>query len=144
MPDTSIKDTYNLLKHVESNKIHVQGLIVQNYTHHHSHWNSVKSLSKWLREEQVPALFGVDTRMLTKLIRNEGAILAKIEFDNQPIGFDDPNLRNLIGEVSCKQPKIYGHGKPVKIVCIDCGIKENIIRNLLKRGAEVNELNNLI
>ena len=110
---------------------------MQNYTHNYSHWNSVKSLSKWLNDEKVPALFGIDTRMLTKLIRNEGAILAKIEFDNQKINFEDPNLRNLIGEVSCQEPKIYGAGNPVKIICIDCGIKENIIRNLIKRGAEV-------
>ncbi len=71
MPDTNEKDQYNLLKNVESNKIHVQGLIVQNYTHSYSHWNAIKSLSKWLIEEQVPAIYGIDTRMLTKIIRNE-------------------------------------------------------------------------
>ena len=132
-----MKDSYGLLTNVESKKIHVQGLIVQNYTHSYSHWNSVKSLAKWLHEEKVPALYGIDTRMLTKLIRNEGSILGKIEFDNEQIEFDDPNLRNLIGEVSIKEPRVYGEGNPVKIVCVDCGIKENIIRNLLKRGAQV-------
>lgn len=71
VPCTTAKDKYNLLKNVESNKIHVQGLIVQNYTHSYSHWNAVKSLSKWLVQEKVPALFGVDTRMLTKMIRND-------------------------------------------------------------------------
>jgi carbamoyl-phosphate synthase (ammonia) len=71
VPDTLSRDEFNLLKYVESNKIHVQGLIVQNYTHKYSHWNAVKSLSKWLIEEKVPALYGIDTRMLTKLIRSE-------------------------------------------------------------------------
>lgn len=47
----------------------------------HSHWNSVKSLGKWLQEHNVPALYGIDTRALTKKIRETGAILGKIEFD---------------------------------------------------------------
>jgi carbamoyl-phosphate synthase small subunit len=71
VPNTNILDEYGLLKNVESNKIHVNGLIVQNYTHKYSHWNAVKSLSKWLREEKIPALYGIDTRMLTKMIRSE-------------------------------------------------------------------------
>lgn len=71
VPDTKLKDEFGLLKNVEANKIHVKGLIVQNYTHKYSHWNAVKSLSKWLHEEKVPALYGIDTRMLTKMIRNE-------------------------------------------------------------------------
>ena len=75
MPDTQVKDEFNLLKHVESKKIHAQGLIVQNYTHQYSHWNAAKSLSKWLIEEEVPAIYGIDTRMLTKMIRNEVEIV---------------------------------------------------------------------
>lgn len=102
VPSTTARDEYGLLKNVESHKIHVSGLIVQNYTHKYSHWNAVKSLSKWLIEEDVPALYGIDTRHLTKMIREQGAILGKIEFDDKPVSFDDPNLRNLIGEVSLK------------------------------------------
>ena len=71
VPHTQARDEENLLKNVESNKIHVQGLVVQNYTHDYSHWNAVKSLSKWLIEEQIPAIYGIDTRMLTKIIRSE-------------------------------------------------------------------------
>ncbi len=77
VPDTSETDEYGLLKHVEANKIYVQGLIVQNYTHKYSHWNAVKSLSKWLIEEKVPAIYGIDTRMLTKMIRSEVRNLKK-------------------------------------------------------------------
>ena len=75
---------------------------MQNYTHSYSHWNAVKSLSKWLIEEGVPGIYGIDTRMLTKMIRTEGAILGKIEFEDQPVALDDPNLRNLISQVSIK------------------------------------------
>ena len=50
----------------------------------------------------MPALYGIDTRMITKMVRDEGTVLGKIHFDNQHIDFDDPNTRNLIAEVSTK------------------------------------------
>lgn len=62
----------------------------------------MKSLSQWLQEDKIPALFGIDTRMITKMVRDQGTVLGKIEFDDQPIAFDDPNLRNLIAEASTK------------------------------------------
>eukprot|EP00658_Telonema_sp_P-2_P000660 TRINITY_DN10240_c0_g1_i3.p1 TRINITY_DN10240_c0_g1~~TRINITY_DN10240_c0_g1_i3.p1 ORF type:complete len:1337 (+),score=396.60 TRINITY_DN10240_c0_g1_i3:228-4238(+) len=75
--------------------------------------------------------------MLTKLIRNEGALLGKLEFDGQPIPIEDPMTRNLIAEVSIKEPVVYGEGNPFKILAVDCGVKANIIRCLIARGAEV-------
>ena len=62
----------------------------------------MKSLSEWLKEDKVPALYGIDTRMITKMVRDQGTVLGKIEFDDQPIGFEDPNLRNLMAEISTK------------------------------------------
>ncbi|CAL1529066.1 unnamed protein product [Lymnaea stagnalis] len=137
VPDTKAKDEFGLLKNVESDKIQVSGLIVQDYCHKPSHWNSVKTLSQWLKEDNIPALYGLDTRMITKMIRDQGTLLGKIEFENNPIAFDDPNLRNLIKEVSCKEIKYYGEGNPIKVLAIDCGIKQNMIRHLLQHGAEV-------
>lgn len=137
VPDTKAVDEYGLLKHVESDKIQVSALLVQDYTDGYSHWNAVKSLSEWLKEEKVPALFGIDTRMLTKIVRDSSTILGKIEFEGDPVEFHDPNKRNLMGEVSTKTVKVFGKGNPHKVIAIDCGIKENIIRNLVKRGAEV-------
>uniref|UniRef100_A0A8C5I0K1 carbamoyl-phosphate synthase (ammonia) n=1 Tax=Gouania willdenowi TaxID=441366 RepID=A0A8C5I0K1_GOUWI len=137
VPNTSEVDELGLRKHVESERIQVSGLLVQDYSHEYSHWNSVKSLGQWLHEEKVPALFGIDTRMLTKIIRDKGTVLGKIEFDGQPIEMTNPNLRNLVAEVSTKEVKVYGKGNPVKVVAVDCGIKHNIIRLLVKRGAEV-------
>ncbi|KAI2660811.1 Carbamoyl-phosphate synthase [ammonia], mitochondrial [Labeo rohita] len=107
------------------------------YSSEYSHWTSVKSLAQWLQEEKVPALFGIDTRMLTKIIRDKGTILGKIEFDGQPVEITDPNQRNLVAEVSTKEIQVFGKGNPIKVVAIDCGIKHNIIRLLVKRGAEV-------
>uniref|UniRef100_A0A4W6F7E7 carbamoyl-phosphate synthase (ammonia) n=1 Tax=Lates calcarifer TaxID=8187 RepID=A0A4W6F7E7_LATCA len=137
VPNTQELDELGLRKHVESDRIQVSGLLVQDYSHEYSHWNSVKSLGQWLQEEKVPALFGIDTRMLTKVIRDKGTVLGKIEFDGQPVEISDPNQKNLVAEVSTKEPKVFGKGNPIKVVAIDCGIKHNIIRLLVKRGAEV-------
>uniref|UniRef100_UPI000C24BB86 carbamoyl-phosphate synthase [ammonia], mitochondrial isoform X2 n=1 Tax=Maylandia zebra TaxID=106582 RepID=UPI000C24BB86 len=137
VPNTEELDELGLRKHVESERIQVSGLLVQDYSHEYSHWNSVKSLGQWLQEEKVPALFGIDTRMLTKVIRDKGTVLGKIEFDGQPVDITDPNQKNLVAEVSTKEVKVFGKGNPIKVVAVDCGIKHNIIRLLVKRGAEV-------
>uniref|UniRef100_A0A3Q1C6V0 carbamoyl-phosphate synthase (ammonia) n=1 Tax=Amphiprion ocellaris TaxID=80972 RepID=A0A3Q1C6V0_AMPOC len=137
VPDTQELDELGLRKHVESERIQVSGLLVQDYSHDYSHWNSVKSLGQWLQEEKVPALFGIDTRMLTKVIRDKGTVLGKIEFDGHPVEICDPNQNNLVAEVSTKEIRVFGKGNPIKVVAVDCGIKHNIIRLLVKRGAEV-------
>lgn len=137
VPDTKKLDELGLMKYVESEFIQVSGLLVQDYSHEYSHWNSVKSLSEWLNEEKIPALYGIDTRMLTKIVRDKGTILGKIEFEGDPVEFVDPNIRNLMAEISTKEVKIYGKGNPIKVVAVDCGIKHNIIRLLVKRGVEL-------
>ncbi|XP_067301197.1 carbamoyl-phosphate synthase [ammonia], mitochondrial [Pseudorasbora parva] len=137
VPNTQELDELGLKKNVESDRIQVSGLLVQDYSHEYSHWNSVKSLAQWLQEEKVPALFGIDTRMLTKIIRDKGTVLGKIEFDGQPVEITDPNQRNLVAEVSTKHIQVFGKGNPIKVVAVDCGIKHNIIRLLVKHGAEV-------
>ncbi|KAG7330823.1 hypothetical protein KOW79_004792 [Hemibagrus wyckioides] len=137
VPNMQELDEMGLRKNAESDRIQVSGLLVQDYSHEYSHWNSVKSLAQWLQEEKVPALYGVDTRMLTKIIRDKGTVLGKIEFEGQPVEITDPNERNLVAEVSTKEVRVYGKGNPIKVVAVDCGIKHNIIRLLVKRGAEV-------
>ncbi len=120
----------------ESEAIHVKGLIVSDYSFEYSHWNAVKSLADWLKEFKIPALFGVDTRELTKIIRESGSMKAKIEFENQPIDFIDITNINWVSQVSCKEVITYGTGKH-KIVFIDCGTKHNIIRCLLRRDVTI-------
>ena len=136
-------DEYGLPKHFESDKIQVNALIVSDYSHHHSHWNSQRSLSQWLIQQKVPALYGLDTRLLTKKIREKGALRARIEFDEAVTmakpddGFVDVNARNLVAEVSLTEPKVYGEGNTWKILALDCGIKTNIIRSLIQRDCQV-------
>ncbi|XP_066542532.1 carbamoyl-phosphate synthase [ammonia], mitochondrial [Hoplias malabaricus] len=137
VPNTKELDELGLRKNLESDRIQVSGLLVQDYSHEFSHWNSVKSLAQWLQEEKVPALYGLDTRMLTKIIRDKGTVLGKIEFEGESIEISDPNKRNLVAEVSTKETQVFGKGNPIKVVAVDCGIKHNIIRLLVNRGAEV-------
>ncbi|KAL0963732.1 hypothetical protein UPYG_G00310170 [Umbra pygmaea] len=137
VPNTQELDELGLRKNIESDRIQVSGLLVQDYSHEYSHWNSVKSLGQWLKDEKVPALFGVDTRLLTKVIRDKGTVLGKIEFEGQPVELSDPNQLNIVAEVSTKEIRVFGKGNPIKVVAVDCGIKYNIIRLLVKRGAEV-------
>lgn len=122
------KDENGISKFFEGDRIHIAGLIVTDYSIDYSHWNAAKSLSQWLTEAGIPALCGVDTRKLTKHIREFGAVLGKIEFPNQPIEFSDPNHRHLVKEVSTKTIKTYGEGRLPRIIAFDCGMKLNIVR----------------
>ncbi|QZE13610.1 glutamine-hydrolyzing carbamoyl-phosphate synthase small subunit [Halosquirtibacter laminarini] len=120
----------------ESDRIHASGLVVADYTDDFSHWNAEKSLSDWLIENDVPGITGIDTRALTKILREKGSMKGKIEFDDQPIDFVDPNQDNLAALVSTDDVVTYGSGKH-KVVLVDCGVKYNIIRCLLKRDTTV-------
>lgn len=124
-----------LAEYFESEKLQVTGLIISDYSFKFSHWNAVKSLSDWLREQHVPGIFGVDTRALTKLIREKGAMLGKIVID-EDVEFYDPNKEVLSALVSVDRPVTYGNGR-YKILLVDCGTKNNIIRCLLRRDATV-------
>ncbi|XP_037254747.1 carbamoyl-phosphate synthase [ammonia], mitochondrial [Falco rusticolus] len=137
VPDTAALDKMGLRRFLESDGIKVSGLLVLDYSNEYSHRQAARSLGEWLQEEQVPALYGIDTRALSKLIRDKGTVLGKIEFEGQPMEFTDPNKQNLIAEVSTKEVKVYGRGNPIKVVAVDCGLKHNVIRLLVKRGAEV-------
>ena len=126
------KDEFGLSKYFESDHIQVTALVICDYSHEPSHYLSNRSLSEWLSSHNIPAIYGLDTRALTKKLRVKGAMLGKIVF-GQDIPFDDPNKRNLVAEVSRKEPQVFGNG-PTKILAVDCGIKNNIIRYFLKKG----------
>lgn len=132
----------------ESKKIQVKGLIVQNYIDKPSHFENMQVLGKWLRDEGIPALYGIDTRELTRKLREHGVMLGRIECkvlasrqDGQSAKCKveeiyDPNKENVLPHVTTKEIKFYGEGKK-NIVLIDCGVKENIIRSLVKRKVRV-------
>jgi len=122
-------------KYWESGKIQVSGLIVSQYINTPSHFQSSQSLEDWLKKEKIPALEISDTRFIVKKIRDEGAALVKIEFDEK-IEFVDPNKENLVAQVATAAVATYGKGGKT-VVLIDCGVKENIIRELVKRNVKV-------
>jgi carbamoyl-phosphate synthase small subunit len=134
VPGVDLED--KLHKFFESHAMHISGLIVTDYSFEYSHWNAQGSLSKWLKDYQIPGLFGVDTRLLTKHLRESGTMLGKIIFNDEKIDFYDPNKENVVSQVSIKEKEVYGEGK-YKILLIDCGVKNNIIRSLIKRDATV-------
>jgi carbamoyl-phosphate synthase small subunit len=125
-----------LLKHFESDKMRISALIISDYSFSYSHWNSNKSLATWLKENKIPGIYGIDTRELTKIIRERGAMLGKVIFNDVDVDYYDPNDDDLTELVSTKEVVTYGNGR-YKIVLVDCGVKNNIIRCLLKRDVTI-------
>ena len=125
------KEVDGILYSQESEHIHPKAIIVAEYSDRCNHWESVKSLESWLKEERVPAITGIDTRALTKRLREKGTLLGKIIFkeEHQQIPFVNPNETNLVETVSVKQKQIIGTGQ-LHILVIDCGMKHGILRYL--------------
>ena len=131
IPDDSL-DELGLPKYFESDRIHVEGLIVQNYSEENSHYQSTRTLEQWLISQNIPALTGIDTRALTQKIRDKGVMLGKVVFE-EDVSLENPMDKNLVAEVSPKTIKTYGKGKH-KVIAVDCGMKYNIIRSLVNHG----------
>jgi carbamoyl-phosphate synthase small subunit len=130
-----------LLRNYESEGIHVRGLVVAEHSEEYSHWSAEKSLSDWLAEQGVPGISGIDTRALTKHLRERGTALGRIVAAGSgaataAMKIQDPNRNNLAAEVGVREPVEYGSGKR-KVVVVDCGVKNNILRAFLKRGMKV-------
>lgn len=124
---------------MESERIHASALIVSDYSDYYSHWNAVESLSEWLKREKVTGITGIDTRELTKVLRENGVMMGKILFDENPERIPEADYAgiNFVDRVSCKEIIRYNEGAGKKVVLVDCGVKANIIRSLLSRGVEV-------
>lgn len=127
----------NLSAYYESEKIHVEAIVISDYSFEYSHWNADKSLAQWLQEEHIAGICDIDTRALTKHLRERGSMKGKIIIDGgEEIDWVDPNIYNLVARVSCKEVIEYGNsGK--RVVLVDCGVKHNILRCLIRRGVTV-------
>lgn len=140
---SSARDEHGLLKYFESPNIQCVGVVVADYAEKYSHWTAVESLSEWCAREGVPAISGVDTRAIVTHLREVGSSLARItigeEYDaDQDEAFIDPEQINLVKKVSTKAPfHVSSTTGDMHIAVIDCGVKENILRSLVGRGASV-------
>ena len=140
---SSQRDDFGLLKYFESPNIQCVGVVVADYALQYSHWTAVESLSEWCAREGVPAISGVDTRAIVTFLRERGSSLARItigeEYDaDQDEAFVDPEQINLVKRVSTKAPFHVPSAKgDLHVAVIDCGVKENILRSLVSRGASV-------
>ena len=138
-------DANGISLNFESEKIWVRGLVISEYSAQYSHWNAVRSLDSWLKEQKIPGICGVDTRALTQALRDNGSMLAMIVPDGagEPRSEDgsfpvhDPNRDNQIAIVSCKEVIRYNEGAGKKVCLFDCGVKHNILRCLVDRGIEL-------
>jgi carbamoyl-phosphate synthase small subunit len=120
----------------ESDSIQVEGVVVSEHSRRYSHWGSEKSLDEWLEESHVPGISGIDTRRLTRHLREKGAMLGRIVFPGAEVAFRDPNKERLVSLVSIAEPVVYERGKK-RVALVDCGCKNNIIRSLLARNVTV-------
>ncbi|OGN64958.1 MAG: carbamoyl phosphate synthase small subunit [Chlamydiae bacterium RIFCSPHIGHO2_12_FULL_49_9] len=119
----------------ESGKIQAAGVVTGSISEIPCHWDSKYSLLDWLKLYSVPLITGVDTRELTKLLRKKGVALGAISL-KKPKKFFDPNTTHLVKEVSCKSIEKIGRGSK-KIIAVDCGMKENIVRCLKKFPVQI-------
>ena len=124
---------------MESDHIHASAIMVSYYSEQYSHWNANESLAEWLQREQVPGITGIDTRELTKVLREHGVMMGQIIFDDDPTNIPQAQYEgvNFVDRVSCKEIIRYNEGAGKRVVLVDCGVKANIIRNLIERGLEV-------
>ncbi len=131
------KDKHKISKHFESDHIQVKGIVVSEYCENPSHWNNKRTLDKWLKENKIPGIAGIDTRALTQKLREKGTMPGKIVRDpSSKPEFYNPDKENVVARVSCKEPITYKAGKK-RVVLMDCGAKNNIVRNLLNRNLTV-------
>ena len=131
-------DQYGISRNFESDRIHVRGLVISDYSFCYSHWKATRSLDEWLKSQKIPGIYGIDTRELTKVLREHGSMLGIIVPDGVEKDFpiEDPNLVNQVALVSCKEVIRYGSGEK-KVVLVDCGVKNNILRCFIRRGVEL-------
>ena len=140
VPDTGIGEN-GLPLFMESDRIHPKAIVVADYSEQYSHWNAKESLASWLKREKVPGISGIDTRRLTKVLREHGVMMGRVVIEGAGIESQqteqDYGSVNWVEKVSCKEVITYNEGAGKRVVLVDCGVKANIIRCLIRRGMEV-------
>ncbi len=152
---SSEKNEWGFSQNYESEEVHVRGIIVSTESRDYSHFAAVSSLHEWMIHHKIPGISGIDTRALTKKLRETGVMLGRIVQDDKKVASDqwsvgdipDPNDDNLVADVCCTDvityeptKEAFPNGRVASIVAYDCGMKRNILRSWLKRGVTVHRV----
>jgi len=129
----------------ESMKSHVNGFIVKEFAEEPENWRLQKKLEKYLKDNDITAISGIDTRALTKILRRQGTmrgIITSEKLEDEKLiekAKNAPGLsgRDLVSQVTRKEVSRYGEGNKYRVVLVDCGAKNNIQNSLLERDCEV-------
>ena len=129
---------------LESKSIQCAAVVVADLAERFSHHSAVESLSHWCERNNIPGITGVDTRAITRLLRDQGTTLGRIAIgldtslpSPQEQEYWDPSKENLVAQVSTKIPYVINPEGDVKIAVLDFGAKANILRSLVRRNASV-------
>lgn len=134
----------------ESREPWISGLIVREYTPYWSNWRGQESLHQYLKRRGIPGIYGLDTRALTRHLRSKGLMKGLIMRVTPGMTEEDlvnrakhslmPAEKNVVGDVTT--PALYRYparslaGPTLRLAVIDCGLKENILRSLARRGVD--------
>ncbi len=143
VPDPAQKDGDGISKYFESDKIQARGLVVHELSTVASHWNLAMTLDEWMYNEGIPGISGIDTRALTKKLREGGVMMAALVVSDGKI--DAEQVRRRLGEakrydseefmdeVSTEAVQEFGAG-PESVVVVDTGAKNAILRSIINMG----------
>lgn len=130
---------------LESARIQCAGVVVGDLAQKFSHHAAVESLSSWCARYGVPGITGVDTRAVTTLLRDQGTTLGRLGVGSDMVSpqsheYWDPSQENLVDQVSTREAYTLNPNGDIKIAVLDFGVKANILRSLVRRGAAVTVL----
>ena len=144
------KNAWGFSENYESEDVHVRGIVVSTESRDFSHGTAVSSLHEWMVHHNIPGISGIDTRALTKKLRETGVMLGRIVQDDNAESsgaIADPNDGDLVADVGTKDVVTYEPdagafplGPVATLIAYDCGIKRNILRSWLKRGVRIHRV----
>jgi carbamoyl-phosphate synthase small subunit len=127
---------YGVPPDFESHRIHAAALVVSELAEQYSHARAQKGLSQWLQEQGVPCLSGIDTRALTRRLRDMGSMPGKVLVGGEEVALQDSSAGDLVARASTREVIRY-EGGTTTVVLVDCGAKASIIEELRVRGVTV-------
>jgi carbamoyl-phosphate synthase small subunit len=145
VPDNSAPlDSQDVGVVLESKNIQCSAVVVADVAEKFSHYKAVESLAGWCRRQGIPGITGVDTRAVTRLLRDQGTTLGRIAVGPdaslpapQSHEYWDPSAENLVDQVSTSEAYELNSNGSIKIAVLDFGAKANILRSLVRRDAAI-------